>query len=327
MLIYFYVYMILLSLLLALRKGNQMIDILFVFKTLIIWSVLSRFYGLQIDMLTYSNILSYDFEQFLNFYYLREPVYWLGSKLIYDIVENEVFVFIIIDTILIFIFCFFSYKLKVRAYFILVFMLFFSNMMGFLNVYRQFIASVLLFLSFLSIHNGYFKSRFLYALSFFTHNVSGVFLPLLLLNNKFNQSLKFWFGFVISLILMIILSTSKSVGETGETSPILFMLVSMVVFVVFVYLSDFKVSRNNVFLYYLNLYCITISSISTFLLSNVAAKRISMLVLVFMLYSIYVTIEKIEVENKFFLRFLFILIAVLPTFIFPSALNMLLLNS
>lgn len=271
--------------------------------------------------------MTYDIEALTTWYFFREPIYWFSSHFLYKWFHNEIFVFIFIDCIVLFFLVYVCAKVNIKPYFILVFILFFSNLMGFLNVYRQFIASVFLILGFLYLSKGFIKSKIFYLVSILTHNVSGVFLPIIFLKNKLLQGWIFWLSTIISMFLMVILASSKSIGETGETSPILFIIVSVVIFFSFILLNKFKVTTNNAYLYYVNLYGLLVSSISALLLSSIASKRISMIALIFMLYSIYWSIENLDDNYKIINRVFFVILAILPTIVFPSAFNMLLVNN
>ncbi|MDC4768919.1 hypothetical protein OHV90_18700, partial [Acinetobacter baumannii] len=72
-----------------------------------------------------------------------------------------------------------------------------------------------------------------------------------------------------------------------------------------------------------NMYCIFVSLFSVLFLSNAPAKRICMIALIFLLYSIYWFIEDNK-KNLLVFRFAFVFVAIVPSFIFPSVFNMLL---
>lgn len=307
------------------KKGYHYV-IIYLF--LFFWSLVARNYALQIDMIVYASTMTFDKEIFYSFYYIREPVYWLSSKLLYDFIGNEVIVFIMIDCLIFLLLVYTAYKKNISPYFILLFMLFFANLMGFLNVYRQFLATVILFVTVILSLDSYYKSRILYVISFFTHNVAGLFLPFFFIKKKFHQSIIFYLACILSLFLAIFSSNTKSIAETGETSPVLFLIVVFLLNFVFIAINKFIVYREYVYLYYINIYGLFLSTIATFLLSGAIAKRIAMIALVFLLYSLYVSIENYgNTYEKILLRIILVILAVLPTFLFSSALNMLLFQA
>ncbi len=51
------------------------------------WSIVVRFNSIQQDLIVYSEVMTYDWEFFKSFYVLREPVYWITSKFLYDFLK------------------------------------------------------------------------------------------------------------------------------------------------------------------------------------------------------------------------------------------------
>lgn len=169
----------------------------------------------------------------------------------------------------------------------------------------------------------YKKSKFIYIFSVLTHNASGVFLPTIFTQKKFVQ-IKFILSIVASILIMVLFADTKSSDTTGETSPYLFLFCILMLYIIFTLSNFLKINKENVMLYYINTHCLFISIFSTIFLSNASAKRLSMMALCFLLYSLYFTIEnKVNNAHKFLFRLIFIIIAISPTFIFSSAFNML----
>lgn len=295
-----------------------------VFIALVVWSVVIRLYSIQIDMITYTNTMSYDWGVYQQFYFLREPVYWFTSRFLYDVTQDTFWVLVILDSVIFLFFTLVAYKTKLQPYFILLFFLFFPSVMGILNVYRQYISTVFLFLMLLLSFDNPFKSKITYLICVLTHNVGAIFLPVVVAKKKFFQP-KFILATLISLLAMVIMANTKSEAETGETSPFLFVAVTTLVMAVYLVLNKFIISKKNVDLYYINIYCFFVSLVSSVLLASAPAKRISMIALMLLFYSIYRTIE----ENKgskgtlILFRLMFVAFALIPSFIFPSVFNML----
>ncbi|EPJ3237530.1 EpsG family protein, partial [Acinetobacter baumannii] len=111
--------------------------------------------------------------------------------------------------------------------------------------------------------------------------------------------------------------------DTGETSPLLFFAVVCAGMLIFLSLNKLILYKKNIDLYYINMYCIFVSLFSVLFLSNAPAKRICMIALIFLLYSIYWFIEDNK-KNILVFRFALVFVAIVPTFIFPSVFNMLL---
>ena len=92
-----------------------------------------RLGGLHRDFDTYLSELSSGWN---SFFCLREPLFWVGSKLLYSIIGNELFVVLIYDVI----FCVFLFLafLKVSGvFYFLIALVSFPIFLGLENVYRQ----------------------------------------------------------------------------------------------------------------------------------------------------------------------------------------------
>ncbi|EXS27477.1 MULTISPECIES: EpsG family protein [Acinetobacter calcoaceticus/baumannii complex] len=321
MTLFIYCFLCLMAFCFIFIQKKYLLNYVFVFFCLMGWSIVARFNSIQQDLIVYSEAMSYNWDFYKSLYVLREPIYWITSKILYDFFKEPIFVFIIWDAIIFSLFIYIAYKKNLKPYFILVFILFFPNVMGFLNVYRQYISTIFLFLSFLLVYENHIKSKFFYLTSFLSHNVGAIFLPLIFIRKKFFQS-KFVLTSIISIFAMIFLSSSKSEIDTGETSPLLFFAVVCTGMLIFLSLNKLILYRKNIDLYYVNMYCVFISLFSVLFLSDAPAKRICMIALIFILYSIYWFIEDNK-KNILVFRAGLVLVTLLPTFIFSSVFNML----
>lgn len=321
MTLFIYCFLCLMAFCFIFIQKKYLLNYVFVFFCLMGWSIVARFNSIQQDLIVYSEAMSYNWDFYKSLYVLREPIYWITSKILYDFFKEPIFVFIIWDAIIFSLFIYIAYKKNLKPYFILVFILFFPNVMGFLNVYRQYISTIFLFLSFLLVYENHIKSKFFYLTSFLSHNVGAIFLPLIFIRKKFFQS-KFVLTSIISIFAMIFLSSSKSEIDTGETSPLLFFAVVCTGMLIFLSLNKLILYRKNIDLYYVNMYCVFVSLFSVLFLSDAPAKRICMIALIFILYSIYWFIEDNK-KNILVFRAGLVLVTLLPTFIFSSVFNML----
>lgn len=321
MTLFMYCFLCLIAFCFIFIQKKNFLNYVFVFFCLMGWSIIVRFNSIQQDLIVYSETMTYNWDFYKSLYVLREPIYWITSKVLYDFFKEPIFVFIVLDTVIFGLLTYISYKKDIKPYFILLFILFFPNVMGFLNVYRQYISTVFLFLSFLIVYEDHIKSKFFYLASFLSHNVGAIFLPLIFVRKKFFQS-KFILASIISILAMIFLSSSKSEVDTGETSPLLFFAVICAGMLIFLSLNKLILYRKNIDLYYVNMHCIFVSLFSILFLSDAPAKRICMIALIFLLYSIYWFIEDNK-KNILIFRFALVFIVIVPTFIFPSVFNML----
>ncbi|EPG9307137.1 EpsG family protein, partial [Acinetobacter baumannii] len=134
MTLFMYCFLCLIALGFTFVQKKHFLNYVFIFSCLMGWSIVVRFNSIQQDLIVYSEVMTYDWEFFKSFYVLREPVYWITSKFLYDFFKDPIFVFIIWDAIIFSLLTYVAYKKDVKPYFILVFILFFPNVMGFLNV-------------------------------------------------------------------------------------------------------------------------------------------------------------------------------------------------
>lgn len=322
MTLFMYCFLCIMALFFTFIKKKSFLHYIFVFFCLVGWSIVARFNSIQQDFIVYSETMTYSWDFYKTFYVLREPVYWITSKILYEFFKDPIFVYIIWDAVVFTFLTYICYKKDIKPYFILVFILFFPNVMGFLNIYRQYISTVFLFISFLLVYESHLKSKFFYLSSFLTHNVGAIFLPLIFVEKKFLQ-IKFIFASIISIVAMIYLSNSKSEMDTGETSPILFFAVICIGVLIFLSLNKLVLYKKNIDLYYVNMHGIFISLFSVLFLSDAPAKRVCMITLIFLLYSIYWFIEDNK-KNILIFRFSLVFVSIIPTFMFPSVFNMIL---
>ncbi|MFX7186193.1 hypothetical protein ABTI36_19800, partial [Acinetobacter baumannii] len=134
MTLFVYCFLCLIAFCFTFVQKKHFLNYVFVFLCLIIWSIIARLNSIQQDLIVYSEAMSYNWDFYKSFYVLREPIYWITSKILYNFFTDNIIVFIIWDIVIFSLFTYISYKKNIKPYFILVFILFFPNVMGFLNV-------------------------------------------------------------------------------------------------------------------------------------------------------------------------------------------------
>lgn len=149
------------------------------FCLFISFSAVTRFSGFDIDMQTYSIALKSDS---YSIYYLKEPVYWFFSRIIFWVLQSEELTFVFFDIISFYLIFKSKELLKMPQYFPYLLILFFPMVMGLNNVYRQYL-SVTFFIYFFSVvfsSASMTKKVVFFALSALTHNVAFLFSPVFL---------------------------------------------------------------------------------------------------------------------------------------------------
>ncbi|HFD2176805.1 TPA: hypothetical protein ACF2EM_003682, partial [Acinetobacter baumannii] len=93
MTLFMYCFLCLIALGFTFVQKKHFLNYVFIFSCLMGWSIVVRFNSIQQDLIVYSEVMTYDWEFFKSFYVLREPVYWITSKFLYDFFKDPIFVF------------------------------------------------------------------------------------------------------------------------------------------------------------------------------------------------------------------------------------------
>lgn len=321
---FFLTYVGLLFCLKSLNSERLYSVITFILFTL--YSIITRYSGFDIDMNTYAYSLEIDS---LSLYYLKEPVYWISSRYVYDITNSPELTFIFYDLIS------FLFILKLRSnfklpqYFPYLLILFFPFIMGFNNVYRQYL-SYCFFLYFFSLNFiaiNLINKWFFLLVAIFTHNMAALFAPLAFIVNKKNRlSYKaILSGIAVFALLPFALGT-KSESDSGEVNAGVYLIFLLMIFLFYLVSYRFKLKDLDKKLFYIFIYNIPLLSLSILLMGSAQSKRVGMFCLVISIIPLVKAIEE-NYKQKIALRILVFIGLILPTLIFPSSLNMLLTST
>ena len=295
----------------------------------LVWFFIVRISGFDIDINTYAGYLDNTTSLlFINSsYFLREFVFlgiFMGGHFL---LQDSFLTFLSIDLLVLFFFIrtIINFKLPFYSFFLLL--CFFPNLMGYENVYRQYIATILsLYAISLAYRNSLierkeFRSYIFIIIAGFCHNVAFLFFPLLFFLKK-----KFKLGIFLSFIIYIalpILSSSKSEGETGDVPVEFFLVVTSLLYIFYLIINSFKLHKANT--YFLSFIFILITE-SIIALTGVASKRIIMFALNIILIFIIISLQNSNFNLKSYrlIVFLLCLSMLTPTFLSNSAFQMLL---
>lgn len=249
--------------------------------------LLLRFGGFQGDFGVYLAELSSGWH---SFYYLREPLFWVGAKLMYSVFGSELFVILIYDAV----FClslFFAVKKAGAPHLFWVFLISFPVFLGLENVYRQVLGLPFLFL-FLNYayDRSFFKALGFLVIAGLFHNAYFMFSPFAILAISWlslgvRNVLVLIFLVGITLLIYIAEDLYAYLGKsTAQQTGLdlryayLFFIAAVWVWLAYIrkmyLLNEFIV--GFLFLYY---YCI----ISVYL-GSAQAERVGMIVLVSLFY-------------------------------------------
>lgn len=306
-------------------KANDLYVNAFTFVTLLSFSFTVRLSGFDADMGNYEQYLSYNS---FSIYYLKEPIYWLGSRVLYDLTDSAEFVFIFYDIIFFILIIVVRTKLQLPKYFPFLLVLFFPTVLGMQNVFRQFIASGFLLLLFSQVIASQKLSlrcmTFLFA--GLSHNVSFLFLPLMFLNVKNRKVPPLFLASSLAILALLpIAAGSKSNSVTGDVPAYIYVLIFslMIMGYALIFKCKFKV-RPPIYtqFLYLFLFCYVLLIEGMLLLGSAQSKRLGMFALFLCIIPLTMSVE-IRFKQKILIRILFIVILTAPTLLFKNALSLL----
>ncbi|HAS6064096.1 TPA: hypothetical protein I7135_18210 [Vibrio vulnificus] len=280
-----------------------------------IYSSVSRYSGFDVDILEYSYAMHSDK---MTIYYLKEPVFWLGSRFFFSVFQSEEAVFILYDM-----FCFFmvlkSLELVKQPKYIAVFMfIFFPSVMGLQNVYRQFIAVSFLLSSILLCNSKPKSSWLMFCFAVLSQNSAAIFLPLLL-HFKSKKYLSYISSIFVLALLPIAIGT-KSTSDTGTLGPEVYIIALSFLFVFSFLLVYFSREKRYYFILFPYAYLFLLVTEAMLLMGTGQSKRVGMMSLLLYLLVFVGLIEKIK-NIKHGFRFVLFFVCVLPTFIFSSTMQ------
>lgn len=290
----------------------------------IVYILTVRLSGFHDDFINYIKILKYPIITLFQFYYLKECFYWLLSNLIYSWLNSELYTYLIYDFFCLYLLVKIKNNFNLPSYFILFFFLIFPSLMGFQNVYRQFVSTVIVLYS-ISLAFQHKKSKFFfYFIALLTHNVTIFVFPLLFIFDKNKKSkYAFFFSFLMVFILLYFESKTKSFSSHGLSLGFVYIILIFA-------LSYFIISKNKLTktlihkkISFYSSYLFFLLLILFFILGESQLERTGMLSIQLLLPFICLYIDKFYKEKILF-RFILIIILVVPTFVFKNALSMLL---
>ncbi|RIH70361.1 hypothetical protein BJG01_08310 [Vibrio splendidus] len=297
----------------------------FVVLVFIAWSVIVRFSGYDRDMVVYE--LSMVSES-LNIYYLKEPVFWVFSRFLYDLFGKSQYVFIFYDVVSFVLLASYIKKSNLPIYTLLLFLCFFPSMMGMQNVYRQYLASIFLLCGFLSSINRESNSKqmLLFIIAGLTHNVAFVFFPLKFIfsNSQYVERKTLFFLCCASVIILLPLALStKSSNDTGDIPIAAYLILQLIILIFFIFANKGKMLGQWIGYFYIQVFFFVLTLTSSFLVGSAQSKRIGMICLMISLLPMIKVIEN-RFKGNVSIRLCFFISAAAPALIFASSRNFLL---
>lgn len=180
-------------------RANRLLNVT-VLGILFCYIIIKRADGVHFDLHVYADLM--EVQDWSNYYY-REFIFHSLLRFFFTITSSSHVTFIAIDILTVVILCKICSKNKVSYIYVLIIFSSFSFMIGFENIYRQNLGTILLCLSLAYLHNKqYTLSLLLYIIALFTHNMVLFFLPVYL-SSYFNRYKAFTiFGIIFAILLL-----------------------------------------------------------------------------------------------------------------------------
>ena len=298
--------------------------------------------GIQTDIEGY--VISMQQNTVDHTYFLREFIFWFGSRYLYNIFGDPSSVFVILDII----FYLFLYKgislnkeiftsnIKTEdiRYIFFGVLLFFPFVLGMHNVYRQVMATAIFMTTIGYFSNIQFKNSFFsFLLAFFIHNSVILFIGSIFIFSKKNIYKIFafvstFFGLIVSSIVINLTSgwfrRITSEISVGENIAYLYIGVLFSIIIAIIFFERFsKEKKFNSLIYFFSILFV-IYSYSAFTLTSLAAERVVLYVFALMFPFLAFYCED-RFNPKIMIRLIFSHLSIAPLFIlYNSTIDLLL---
>ena len=287
-------------------------------------------YFTQSDFSALTSLMMTESQDLLLYFY-REFIFIFSIQYLYKLTENPAYVFIICDSI--FYIAFFksislvlkglfpNYNTHKSYYIYFSFLLFFPIVLGFHNMYRQMFANAFAMVSFgYLLNNKNFKSIISFVVSFFIHNSTVFFLPIILFSIKGFKSKALSLILTLAIVFLNITiaeTTNEFLSRDLLTNEEGYKITLMYIFgIAFITLFTFLTERyfrriEKIKLSKLFFLILIIYLSSTIGFSSGVSQRVAFWAY-FLVYPIILIYSESFFKQKLFLKFMFINITVLP---------------
>ena len=266
----------------------------------------------------------------MDLYYLREFVFWFGSRVLYFVLQDNLYTFLLMDLIWIIAIlkvgnrmAFFDKK-NLNNALLLVLMTSFPFVFGYENIYRQFYATIFALLSYSLVDKKYYTSLFFLIVAFFMHNIVALLLPLFMMKKfyRFNFTDRIQIASIITLVFVSslgLLSKLKSTEKTGLNLGVFYLLIFITLLVI-----AMLIHRKNIYIFFEkipSLFFIVVLMLGLVTLNaDMIAERLGMMFIVFVTYDLYQYSAEIKSKTiRSLVRLLLLLLFSLPTLLFESS--------
>ena len=321
-----YIILMCLSAFTLLTESKMMYKLIFI-PSVMIFMFIVRSEGFDTDIEDYARQMH---ATGMDLYYLREFIFWFGSRFVYYVFQDEFLSFLFMDLIWIIVMIMVGNRMSsfksenLNNALLLVLMTSFPFVFGYENIYRQFYATVFALLSYSLIDKKYYISLFLLSISFFMHNIVALLLPIFFIKKfyKFNFPDRIQISTIVTLVFVASLGfliKLKSAEQTGLNLGMFYLLVFVLLLVV-----ALLVFRKNIYILFEkapSLFFIVLLMMGLVALNvDMVAERLGMMFICFITYDLYKYSSEIESRGiRSLVRLALMLLFSLPTLLFESS--------
>ena len=321
-----YIILICLSAFTLLTESKMMYKWIFI-PSVMIFMFIVRSEGFDTDIEDYARQMH---ATGMDIYYLREFIFWFGSRFIYYVFQDEFLSFLFMDLIWIIVMIKLGNRMSsfksenLNNALLLVLMTSFPFVFGYENIYRQFYATIFALLSYSLVDKKYYTSLFFLIVAFFMHNIVALLLPLFMMKKfyKFNFTDRIQIASIITLVFVAslgLLSKLKSTEKTGLNLGVFYLLIFITLLVI-----AMLIHRKNIYMFFEkipSLFFIVVLMLGLDTLNaDMIAERLGMMFIVFISYDLYQYSAEIKSKTiRSLVRLLLLLLFSLPTLLFESS--------
>lgn len=267
------------------------------------------------DINVYASAMSYTST---SLYYLKEPVIWLGQRIVYGFTQDHVITFIIFDIFagVVLFATLKNFEIPQYGYFSIL--AFFPFVLGMQNVYRQWISMILFLYSFSFAWNssGRFRSFIWFLIAVASHHAAAIFLPLLFAGQRKLSGNFIWgLSLCISFAGIFLGTETKSHGESGADLRMVYLTILGLFIIVLFGLDQGSIKKRRLIEYKIFIGLFILSAFSAITLSSTGAERVSMFCLM-ILYPIIINVIEQTILQRLPVRISVSILGFLPMVLF-----------
>lgn len=325
-----YIILIFLSAITILTESKSLYKWIFI-PSVLVFMFIVRNAGFDLDLIVYAKEMR---SSSIDFYYLREFIFWLGSRLVYYLFQDAFLSFLFMDLIWIITILKIGNRMdsfkkeNLNNALLVVLMTSFPFVFGYENIYRQFYATIFALLSYSLVDKKHYKSIFLFIIAFFMHNIVAILIPIFIVKKlyKFNLTSRVQIAIITSSLFVAslgILESLKSVEKTGLQMGLFYLIIFLILLVV-----GLIVFKKNIYVLFEKVpsvfFIVIMMSGLVFLDADMIAERIGMMFIAFVIYDLYKYTSEIEDRGtRSLVRLSLMLLFTLPTLFFESSIKFL----